>query len=1103
MNQYGEQQYKYDAFISYRHTEPDRTIAVKLQEMLEKYKVPKELAARNGYKKLHFFRDEDELPTSSNLSAGIDEALEQSRYLICICSPAYLESRWCMQEINQFKAMHGGSNANIIPLVVAGDDPTLVFPEQLTHETRYFTDATGAQRSHEVEIEPLAGNVAAPTVKESLKKLKTEALRIAAPLLGVGFNDLYDRDTRRAVRRRRTITAVAFASMALFLAYSSVMLIRIAKQNKELTRSNAEIQMREAQVMDETNRHLEAVESALRAYDAYEKGGVETDCSQERIWSEHAFLYQYNQDAGQFGSRSVSTNANVDYMAFSVKSDYLYVRDEVGGVYVFDPDTLESLYTGSIADEVLQTIQEDDTIYTLTDNTLSAFDISGQKMEWEEEYEHDEAVSVWIVSHVDSDDLAIVSGEAVRYVSKSDGKTEAEYLFSSSGFYPTNVSRLKIAMDETGDIYMVGDVRDNSALEGYARDNLFHITRKGIDPERYSVANASYGSVVSVVLNPNDLFVNYLSGAKGTLVRYDKGEENYLEKAENHVCSYELPYSSVSKHEIYYISDELIDPDIDRKTLSSYIMLVYDRHVFLVEALKLDGKFAYSLPTSPAGRVSMPENRDASGKERKVRYGMRFPVVYCEQNAYAMRDFLAYASNGIEPAAEKLIEAGFEISAMSASLDLTMYAAAPKGQSRIYVFNKIKSLNGEKLDAHMEVGLDNSNYVTTPAAVGSDDLTYFHYTFQSTGVERIQMYDAKKDALYDPFSPGAGMNEHGNDELYAHLSAACVPEGKYFLYAWHDLKDWNALTRNNDLEKAGPYTKIQLRTPDGELLEDLTREDLTDHKWAYTGRMDRVYGFSGADHIALATGQIYQLGSGERIEELELDGDIVQFDNPAPGVFAAVVRDPEDGSCRIAYDNGDGNVSHVEEKGSRFTIAQANKKKDAVTDVCISEDGENVTFVSEQERTIWIYNTKSDSLKVVKAKEENRVLASCRFSKGGDTLYVITVDGGLSVIDTGSGKLIATAEAGVRVDEDRRSKSTGILQAASDGDLVIYARDSVLLMDTEKLDVRAVISGQATYIPEAERIITTDGTDYYAGKYLTGEESKKAAEAFLKKYGRE
>ncbi|MBR0093578.1 MAG: hypothetical protein IJP92_17975 [Lachnospiraceae bacterium] len=44
----GEQQYKYDAFISCRHTEPDRTIAVKLQEMLEKYKAPKEIKRRGG-----------------------------------------------------------------------------------------------------------------------------------------------------------------------------------------------------------------------------------------------------------------------------------------------------------------------------------------------------------------------------------------------------------------------------------------------------------------------------------------------------------------------------------------------------------------------------------------------------------------------------------------------------------------------------------------------------------------------------------------------------------------------------------------------------------------------------------------------------------------------------------------------------------------------------------------------------------------------------------------------------------------------------------------------------------------------------------------------
>ena len=232
---------KYDAFISYRHCEPDRTIAVRLQTMLEKYRLPKALAAQIGNRRLHFFRDEDELPTSSNLSAGIDEALAESRYLICILSPAYLESRWCMQEIYQFKAMHGGSNANIIPLVVTGDDPTRVFPEQLLHETRYFADASGKQIAREVALEPLAGNVAAPTVRESLKKLKTEALRIAAPLFGVGFNDLYDRDRRRKAKRRNIILISSFAAVSPIALYSSLMLVRIYRQNRQIERQTLQL----------------------------------------------------------------------------------------------------------------------------------------------------------------------------------------------------------------------------------------------------------------------------------------------------------------------------------------------------------------------------------------------------------------------------------------------------------------------------------------------------------------------------------------------------------------------------------------------------------------------------------------------------------------------------------------------------------------------------------------------------------------------------------------------------------------------------------------------------------------------------------------------
>ena len=291
MNGY-QNRYQYDAFISYRHCEPDRTIAVRLQSMLETYRLPKSLAAQIGDRKLHFFRDEDELPTSANLSAGISEALEQSRYLICICSPAYLESRWCMQEIDRFKAMRGGSNANIIPLVVAGDDPTKSFPEQLLYETRMVQTPDGKMLAQEVPVEPLAGNVAAPAVRESLRKLRTEALRIAAPLFGVGFNDLFDRDRRRAAKRRRSILIGVFAAISLIAVYSSVMFLRIFRQNKQIEQQSLQLYENGTEMAMNAGMQVQAVEYAQKAVKAQLRINGESSADTERRLAKASGLYE-------------------------------------------------------------------------------------------------------------------------------------------------------------------------------------------------------------------------------------------------------------------------------------------------------------------------------------------------------------------------------------------------------------------------------------------------------------------------------------------------------------------------------------------------------------------------------------------------------------------------------------------------------------------------------------------------------------------------------------------------------------------------------------------------------------------------------------------
>ena len=76
---------KYDAFISYRHAELDKFVAVNLHKKLEAFKLPKGVVSPTGKTRIErVFRDQDELPLSSNLSDPITEALESSDYLVVI-----------------------------------------------------------------------------------------------------------------------------------------------------------------------------------------------------------------------------------------------------------------------------------------------------------------------------------------------------------------------------------------------------------------------------------------------------------------------------------------------------------------------------------------------------------------------------------------------------------------------------------------------------------------------------------------------------------------------------------------------------------------------------------------------------------------------------------------------------------------------------------------------------------------------------------------------------------------------------------------------------------------------------------------------------------
>jgi WD40 repeat protein len=218
----------YCAFISYRHQSPDQEIAKALHTAIETYGIPASIKKQTGRKKMgKVFRDQEELPLSADLGADIEAALDKSEWFIAICSPRYLESRWCLREMEYFIARKG--RERVLTVLVEGE-PKDSFPEMV----RYAENADGTVG----EIEPLAADVRGATLGESVKRLKNEKLRLLAPMLGLSFDDLKRRARQRKIRIALGVGAAVFAAGAALTAF----LVINRLHNEELKREAAEQQ---------------------------------------------------------------------------------------------------------------------------------------------------------------------------------------------------------------------------------------------------------------------------------------------------------------------------------------------------------------------------------------------------------------------------------------------------------------------------------------------------------------------------------------------------------------------------------------------------------------------------------------------------------------------------------------------------------------------------------------------------------------------------------------------------------------------------------------------------------------------------------------------
>lgn len=232
----------YDAFISYRHLKMDEQMARSIQFMLETYRQPKGIAV--GKKIQRIFRDKTELPTSKDLDDAIKEALADSEFLIVILSEHFQESDWCMEELKTFIQLHDGKTSHILPVLLSGD-PHRVMPEELLHDKVVMVDESGNEDSQTVKREPICADIRGKNVFMRMWKLMTEFLRLAAPMLNCGFDDLYQRH-----KRRRQIQGVALLTVITFIiaGYAGILF----HNYQQIKQKNQELQLNESRLLTES-----------------------------------------------------------------------------------------------------------------------------------------------------------------------------------------------------------------------------------------------------------------------------------------------------------------------------------------------------------------------------------------------------------------------------------------------------------------------------------------------------------------------------------------------------------------------------------------------------------------------------------------------------------------------------------------------------------------------------------------------------------------------------------------------------------------------------------------------------------------------------------
>ncbi len=196
--------FEYYAFVSYDHE--DDVWANRLQKKLENYKLPSFIRKKEKDvpKRIRpIFRDKTD-HSLGPIEEIFYKELEDSKFLIVVCSPESAKSEWVGKEINYFVSL--GREKNIIPFIIKG------IPNSNEEKTEcYHNELKNID-------EPSGTNINEKGQGCKLKKREKAYIFLIARILGLKPDTLYRRHKRR---KRKHILFWIFAISVIIISLSS------------------------------------------------------------------------------------------------------------------------------------------------------------------------------------------------------------------------------------------------------------------------------------------------------------------------------------------------------------------------------------------------------------------------------------------------------------------------------------------------------------------------------------------------------------------------------------------------------------------------------------------------------------------------------------------------------------------------------------------------------------------------------------------------------------------------------------------------------------------------------------------------------------------